>query len=132
MNIRNQIVAVARSYIGTPWRNSYGLDCVGLLIAISNTLNLSTYDIQSYSKEYRYRELINNLKLAECTLIPRYRLNNGDIVVMAMSSNGVHTGVYCDTGHIIHAYIRASKVIASKFESYEKLIKEQYSFPGVI
>ena len=134
-SIRQQIVAAANRYIGTPWRrygrSQYGLDCVGLLIVIANELGLGTYTIEQYSKDYKYIDLIQNLNKANCIRIPRYKLNIGDILVMTLTDTGVHAGIYCGSSSMIHANIKSRKVIKSGLSTYEKYITDQYTFPGV-
>ena len=137
-SIRQQIVATANGYIGTPWRrygrSKFGVDCVGLLICIAKDLKLCEYDIQSYSKEYRYEDLISNLVKAGCAFVPRYKIDIGDILVMAHSSIGVHAAIYCgmESNKVIHAHINDKQVMQSSFTKYKNIVTSQYAFPGVI
>ena len=136
-SIRQQIVAAANRYVGTPWRrygrSEFGVDCVGLLICVAKDLNLCSYDNQSYSKEYKYEDLISNLVKAGCNFIPRYKIDIGDILVMAHNSVGVHAAIYCgmEDNRVIHAHIRDKQVMISSFTKYEKIVTSQYTFPGV-
>jgi cell wall-associated NlpC family hydrolase len=52
---REDVVAEARSWIGTRWihqgRNRHGVDCIGLVVVVRRELGLGGYDVAGYPRE---------------------------------------------------------------------------------
>lgn len=52
---REDVVAEARSWIGTRWihqgRNRHGIDCIGLVVVVRRELGFTGYDVAGYPRE---------------------------------------------------------------------------------
>ncbi|HEX4499863.1 MAG TPA: NlpC/P60 family protein [Scandinavium sp.] len=119
---REQIVQLARSCLGTPFRHQgrvpgRGLDCVGLVIYLSNELQLSAahYDFTAYprfpSQQSVQAELTEHL--ARVTFDDA---QHGDVVLVADDGNhSCHVGILArdaeGNDRLIHAAARARAVV---------------------
>lgn len=97
MATRAQVVAEARSWIGTPYHHQgrvkgVGADCAGLLIGVARALGLSAYDIDGYAPSPDGVTL-----RAECdremARVPPGEAAPGDVVLMRMGRDPQHLGI---------------------------------------
>lgn len=104
---RQQIVDIARSYVGTPYRHQgrtkLGMDCIGLCRAPFADLELETSDYSNYGENYYPQNDILRLMLQYCDRVKRKPLP-GDILIMR-SNDGLsrHMALYTENDTIIHA-----------------------------
>lgn len=112
MTTREDIVAEARTWLGTPWRHQHrtkglAVDCAGLVIGVARTLGLVApdFDVTGYSRNP------DGTLLAVCERhlqrIPREAMQPGDVVVVASAEDPQHLGIVGDYVHgglsLIHA-----------------------------
>jgi cell wall-associated NlpC family hydrolase len=109
---RQEIVRLARSFIGTPYRNGgetrSGMDCSGLVVAVFLDLGISLP-----------RTSLDQARAGEEIL--RSQMKPGDLVFFKTSSSKPisHVGIYIGRGHFVHASTRARRVrIDSMGNSY--------------
>jgi cell wall-associated NlpC family hydrolase len=106
------IVAEARTYIGTPWRHQgrsrEGIDCAGLVLKVMHAMEITDFDAADYSRQatdesmvQACREHLVDVSLAEA--------RPGDVAVMRFGSNR-HIGFFGDYLYgglsLIHAFSR--------------------------
>ena len=95
---RDQIVAEARSWVGTPWVHQHrvkgrAVDCVGLVIGVARALGLvpADFDVQGYGR------VPDGRLLALCALhmrpVSRDAMQPGDVVVVAVEHDPQHMGI---------------------------------------
>jgi cell wall-associated NlpC family hydrolase len=100
---RSDIVEVAKSYIGTPYRSGgttrKGLDCSGLVLAIYKKFNISLP-----------RTSFNQSKFGQ--QISQSALQPADLVFFKTSKRYAvsHVGIYIGQGRFIHASTRSRRV----------------------
>jgi cell wall-associated NlpC family hydrolase len=100
---RGDIVEVAKSYIGTPYRSGgttrQGVDCSGLVLAIYRKFNI-----------HLPRTSFNQSRFGQS--IPRSSLQPADLVFFRTTRREVasHVGIYIGQGRFIHASNRNRKV----------------------
>jgi cell wall-associated NlpC family hydrolase len=100
---RTDIVEVAKSYIGTPYRSGgttrQGLDCSGLTLAIYRKFNIQLP-----------RTSFNQSNFGE--QIPRSDLQPADLVFFKTTRRAAvsHVGIYIGRGRFIHASTRNRQV----------------------
>ena len=151
--IRDEVVKVARSFIGVPWHHQgrnpkHGLDCVGLLTGIASHFgwqHVIDGDLVGYSRYPVGDVLIENMdKLF--TLQGRgsdtpFAL--GDILVYWIMNETFpqHVGIVTEIPTsdneppmqgFVHVYSRIGKVVEMPIgKLWKKRIHSVYSFPGV-
>jgi cell wall-associated NlpC family hydrolase len=142
-----EIVAVARGWIGTPFHHQgrlkgVGVDCVGLVIGVAKELHILPDDFQTTA--YR-REPDGVTLIHECDrLLDRVSRDNisiGDILVMSWKTEPQHVGIIGDYKHggfsLIHAFGRpgGGKVVEMRLDMNDLMrggkFVAAYRFPGV-
>ena len=114
MPSRDDIVATARTYLGTPYHHQgrvkgVGIDCIGLLVCVARELGIQVHDIEGYSRfpdgHTILEELPKCLDAVE-TPVP------GDILVFWFDRPELpgHAGIQTDVG-VIHTYTVSKKVV---------------------
>lgn len=98
MITRADIVAEARTWVGTPWVHQHrvkghAVDCVGLVIGVARNLGLvpADFDVNGYSR------MPDGHLLALCaqhmTPVARDAMQPGDVVVVAVEHDPQHMGI---------------------------------------
>lgn len=119
---RLQIVAEARTWIGTPFHHAsrekgLAVDCVGLLIGVGNALGLFSYDNRDYAPVapdgmvraeierfcYRLRPDYGNELRLKGYLPLLSELLPGDILLFRIGGAEQHVGLYSGSNRMIHA-----------------------------
>lgn len=98
--VREDLVAYARSKIGVKWkhqgRTDFGLDCVGLVVAVSKHFDLTQFDFFRYSARPQSRKFEQAFFEAGCSAITPFsltKLQPGDIVVLSYGKYPMHCGI---------------------------------------
>jgi NlpC/P60 family putative phage cell wall peptidase len=131
MTHSNDIVAQARSWLGTPFHHQarlkkVGCDCLGLIVGVvdelelkdKNGVKLAAYDEVTYSKEPDGEYLIQKLVdvLAE---IPVEEMRAGDLALFKVRANPQHLAILTDyEGGIgmIHSFAPARRVVEHRLD----------------
>lgn len=143
MNMRERIIAEARSWIGTRWHHQGrikkneqfhgGIDCAGLIIEVGNNLGLFSKTLIFHSY---HRLPQNNLVIKECNRYfikkPITKILPGDILVFRIMSEPQHLAILSETHSIIHAYVQSKNVVEHSFDmTWQEKLMAVYSYPGV-
>ncbi len=142
-DFREQIVAEARRWIGTPYvhQNSIrgaGADCLGLIRGVWRAVvGDEPYAPPSYTMDWSEasgREAL--MAAADDLLLPRngLALLKGDVLLFRMRESAVakHLGVVSQTGpetRFIHAYSSYGVVESSLSDPWKRRIAKIYEFP---
>jgi hypothetical protein len=120
--LREQIQSVARSYLNVPWRHQgrtreFGLDCMGLPIAVARDIGLTVADFVSYGLQPDWPTLYRFLH-PNAFRISIDEKGPGDLVLL--ENEGVpHGAILPDGGapfSIIHSWQPNKKVIEALFD----------------
>jgi NlpC/P60 family putative phage cell wall peptidase len=139
---RSHIVAIARSWKGTPYHHQQsqkriGTDCLGLIRGIWRDLyRMEPETPPPYSRDWAEasgREtLLDAAHRNLCAIDPK-TASDGDIVVFRYRRGcpAKHVGVLAEPGHMIHAIegIKVSEVSLSPWWTRRRVAA--FSFPGV-
>jgi len=113
---RSDIIRVAQGYVGTRWqhmgRDRYGVDCVGLLIAVWGDLKLTPYpEIPPYRSQPDGNLLTYFQKYM--TRVPFRRIKSGSVVIFAYGGSPYHAGIVVDPERrsMIHANATSRAVV---------------------
>lgn len=114
--LRNQIVALMRTYLGVPWRHQgrsrHSIDCVGLPIVVGRELGLHDYD-----DSVNYRRMSSGSDLTQvfekhCNRIADMSdLLPGDIMIFRDSVYPQHVGMMSSKTNVIHATVHKGRVV---------------------
>ena len=139
------IVAEARSWIGTPWKHAQalkgvGCDCIGLIGGVAANVGLTDDWYTESSRAFKgYGRLPEAAKIvAGCErwmdpVMPG-RMQLGDILVMCFDKEPQHFGFLSQLHprYMIHAYAQARRVGENRIdELWARRIVGVYRFKGV-
>jgi cell wall-associated NlpC family hydrolase len=122
---RTDVVAAARSWLGTPFHHQarlqgVGVDCVGLVIGVARTLGLVPpgFDVQAYPRMPDGKSLMHLVHLHMRPLQIDQPMQPGDVVVVRFDADPQHLGILGDYRHgglsIIHAAATPGRVIETR------------------
>jgi hypothetical protein len=116
----DDVVAAARSYIGTPWvhrgRDREGMDCAGLLIAVARDLGLNYPGKLFYE---RLPDVAFARALLEEFTEPEQEVKPGCIVLLTMARRPQHMGFigdYKQEQSLIHSYMTVNRVCEHRID----------------
>ncbi len=134
MELKNEIVKQARTWMGTPFVHQgrvkgEGCDCLGLIIGVGKECGvkiqnrpIDDFDNRTYSKtpdgkflKLQLDELLNKKNRSEA--------KPGDIFLMNFGGNPQHLGIFSDYPNspamaIIHCYSQSGKVVEHRLNDF--------------
>lgn len=139
MTTVDDVVAEARSWVGTRYRHQgrdrSGIDCVGLVIKVAHTLEITEFDLTSYG---RVPDGLMLMELADEHMqrVPVSALEPGLIVVMRFATEPQHFAIVAEHPQgglsLIHALAFSRKVVEHRLdETWSARIVAAYRLPGV-
>lgn len=136
---RAQVIAEARSWVGTPFHHQgrlkgVGVDCAGLLICVGKELGLSDFDVTGYARVPDGRMLQAHCD-AHLIRIARDEVRPGDVLLMRWRRYPQHVAIMADGGEpcsIIHAYEDVGRCVEHRLdETWAARIVQAYRIRGV-
>ena len=146
MTTREQIVAEARSWLGTRWHHQasvkgVGCDCAGLVIGVARSLGIEgieEYEGSSEMHGYGRQPTADTLRKACAQFflpVPPRPLLAGNILLMRFSNEPQHFALLAggDPPHIIHAYAQARMTVEHALDAlWLSRVVAAYSYKGVV
>lgn len=137
MLTRDLIIETARDWIGTPYKHhqsSKGVacDCVGFIIGVGKELDYPVPDFPNYYRSPEGNELINKLGSVLEAIDPDDS-KVGDVLVFKNNFKGLphHVGFLSYNNRLIHADMRAGKIVEVNLGFYKKLIVTAFRLRGM-
>lgn len=154
---RAQVIAEARSWVGTPFHHQgrlkgVGVDCAGLLICVGKALGLSDFDVTGYARVPDGRTLLRHCD-EHMTRIPRDEAQPGDVLLMRWRRYPQHVAIVADRPpsfaqerfggqtlrslgggglNIIHAHEDAGSCVEHRLdETWAARVVQAYRIPGL-
>jgi NlpC/P60 family putative phage cell wall peptidase len=133
MITREEIVAQARTWVGTPWHHQgrlkhAGVDCIGLIVGVCNELGLLVEDRTDYARFPDGRSLEQELSRQ---LVPAGAPLPGDVILFSISRLPQHVGFSSPVG-LIHAHQGSKTVVETVLsERWKSRIVGVFTLPGV-
>ena len=138
MPSRTDIVAVARGYLGVPWRHQgrtrAGLDCAGLIVMVARDLGLSDYDSTAYGRRAQGHGFLSPFRhTMDGVPVPDMRI--GDVLLFADAAYPCHCGIVSErheVPHLIHAYALRRQVVEEPYAGeWPAKVKFCFRFRGI-
>lgn len=131
------IVAESRRWLDVPFqhqgRSRYGVDCIGLVLCVLETLHLLPVDLPpaNYRRQVKDPQLLDEIT-GRCER--RDRAEAGGIILIRWPAMKVPTHVAICTGeNMIHAYARARAVREVGYRAqWARWTHSFYRLPGVL
>lgn len=113
-----------------------GMDCVGLLVRVSQDLGVPHYDQTAYKRRTNGIEFLTRFRkagFAEKNMLDR---KHGDILVIEEDGFACHVALFISEGdgkeRMIHSYAARRKIVEEPYTDFWKgKTVGCYSFPGV-
>lgn len=117
---REDFVAAARGYIGTPFHHQgrvpgVGLDCAGVIVCAAKACGYDVADIAGYGR-IPSNGMLEQAVLCHCDQIAIEHVQTGDILLFKFRHEPQHLAIF-DNGLLIHAYSSIGKVIENGFDA---------------
>jgi NlpC/P60 family putative phage cell wall peptidase len=138
--MREDVVAAARGWIGTPYRHlsatrRAGCDCLGLICGVWRDLCGETIELPAYRSDWRdVRHSDDLLELAERRLVRREgRPEAGQVLLFRIGPSAVprHCGIAVDERGFIHAQEGRGVVLSYLTGGWRKRIAAHFDFPDL-
>lgn len=113
MATREQVLAEARSWLGTPFHHQgrlkgVGVDCIGLVVGVARALGMAATDRPGYARTPDGETLTAALD-AQMRRIKA--ADAGDVLLLRIRRLPQHVGFLGEGGTLIHAHSGADKVV---------------------
>lgn len=134
---RADIVTLARSYIGTPFRHQgrspgHGLDCIGVIVCIGRALELFDYDLPDYPR-LPHGDMVLGPHVARAGFrpLPLSTARPGDVLMFRVLREPQHVALITGRG-VLHAWLQAGAVVEHRLEPFwHSRIVGAFAFPKV-
>lgn len=135
---REEVIAEARSWVGTPFVpqqsvKGHGCDCAGLIRGVGRAFGIES-DVGPYKQQPKGFEL-SRICREYMTEIPLSDMQAGDVVEIAFTAEPQHLGIlvpYRSGLGIVHALMLSKKVVEHRLDStWRNRITAAYVLPGV-
>jgi cell wall-associated NlpC family hydrolase len=149
------LVAIARSFIGTPFRHQgrignisgYGLDCLGLILAVAARLNIKDsdgiclveYDNRNYGR-YPDTRLLQRRLAQVMVPVSHEALRPGDVLNLYLDGRPQHLAIAatkrygtCEALSLIHAFAQAGRVVEHRLDDvWQERVCHCYRLPQFV
>lgn len=133
MVTRVQIIEEARTWLDVPWRhqgrNRAGIDCVGLIVKVTQALGLNDYDRTDYSRKPNGFDFVKVFR-DRMDIKSVGNARPGDLVLIANGPYPCHVGLIAEKYgalSIIHATVQHRKV-AEETYAHELVTRTTHCF----
>ena len=135
------VVAVARQWIGTPYRHQaslkgVGCDCLGLVRGVWRDLYGGEPEAPgAYQPDWAERGGGERLMAAAVrhfgAALPVAKMRAGDVLLFRWRAEmpAKHAGIFCGDGRFIHAYEQAAVVESALVPAWRRRIAAVHRFP---
>lgn len=136
MTKREQLIAVARSYMDTPYEDHgrtphVALDCVGLLVCAAREAGLVApgFDVPEYLAKPDGTSLMKWAVQFLGPSIPRVTMRAGDVIVVKPGKRPQHLGLL---GDYLHDRTKLSLIHASNAASPARVVESRLMFSSAM
>jgi NlpC/P60 family putative phage cell wall peptidase len=137
VTLREQIVAEARTWLGTPFHHQgrlrgVGVDCGGLILGVGKALGLMDYAAAPvYGRRPNGPEM-RTLCDALLAARPCDERRGGNILLFAFDVQDQHLAILTGEGTIVHVLAQARACVEHQFDArWQRFVSAVYSYRGV-
>lgn len=136
---RDEFIAKARSYIGTPFHHQgrlpgVGLDCVGVVVCAARELGYEVHDQVGYAKIPRGRTLIQAVE-EHCDRIELATLQPGDLMLFSFIRDPQHLVIVTEVYpviNVVHSWSDSGKTVENSMdEQWWRRLVGCYQLKGI-
>ena len=137
MPMREEIVAEARRWLGTPFHHQgrqrgVGVDCAGVLFGVAWALGISDFDLRAYPPRPE-PDMMSAHLARHLQPIPKASARPGDVLRFMIDRRPQHLGILTAPDQVLHAYQHAGRCVEHRLDDkWRRRICGAYRFPGVI
>jgi len=136
---REVVVTEARRWLGVRWvhqgRSEFGIDCVGLVVAVTKALGIADYDFKGYPREPVATQFVGHFLAGGATRIPIPEAKPADLMIFRDTIYPCHVGIvaaWSDSPTIIHSHAGRRKVVEERMAGdWSKQWVAAFAMPGV-
>jgi NlpC/P60 family putative phage cell wall peptidase len=135
MITRDQFVAEARRWMGTPWQHQgrlhgVGVDCAGLILESARTLGLANWHYDNYPR--RPDGTLRSVCDQVMDPMPMYEATAADVLLFAWNNSPVHLAILTSKDTIIHAYAINRRVVEHRIDDrWREAVAAAYHIRGI-
>jgi cell wall-associated NlpC family hydrolase len=136
---RDDVVAEARSWVGTRWlhqgRSREGIDCVGLVVVVRRALDIGNDDLAGYPREPD-GSFMSHFFGAGGVRVGILKAQPADLLLFRDARSPCHVGIITarqgDLMHMIHAHATHHKVIEEPvIHEWQRKWVAAFQMPGL-
>jgi hypothetical protein len=121
---RAQVVAQARTWLGTRWQHQgrvrgAGVDCAGLLVCVAQSLGLRVTDVPGYGRQ-PLGDTLRRLCEQQLVPVPLAALQPADVLLLRFNTEPQHLALVGDHPaglSLLHAYAQARRVVEHRLDA---------------
>lgn len=135
---RDEFIAAARGYLGTPFHHQgrikgVGVDCAGTVYCALADCGYPTEDVQGYARTPSGMLFMATV-LKHSDPISRSQVNPGDLMVFAFQAEPQHVAIVTGVSPLtlLHAYMQVGKVVEHGIdETWERRLRGCFRLKGI-
>jgi len=139
VSLREQIVAEARRWLGTPFHHQgrllgAGVDCVGVVIGVGRALGLTQFDTTDYGRLPVPDRMLGQLS-ANLVPVAVGEIGLGDILWMRIDRDPQHLAIVSGVAprQIVHAYEGVGRCVEHGLDGkWQRRVVRAWRFAGVV
>lgn len=133
MVTRAQVVAEARTWLGTPYVHQgrvkgEAADCAGVILGVAHALGLTDFEHLAYDR-VPDGSLLSVCEAQMTRILPAHA-RGGDVLVFKFEHWPTHLAFLTEPGVVLHAYMPRRRVVEHRMER-AMLVVAAFRLPGV-
>lgn len=135
MIARAEVIAEARTWLGTPFHHQgrvkgVGVDCAGVVLETARALGIDALDLRGYGHRPDSDEMIHHCR-KQMKEVDLEDAQEGDIILIEIDRAPQHLVILTDVG-MLHAYAQRRRVVEHVIDQqWRDRFRAAFRLPGV-